>query len=503
LLAAAVFLFARFRSHAPLSFYQDDAFYYFQIARNLAWHHVSSFDGIHLTNGYHPLWMMLLVVLNLLASGKTFFVLVQTVAFASFVVSFLAARSLFRIISSDRMLTQAAASAVALQCLLLQSGMEVTLTLPLVLSLCCIRLRPHFHWTPRNATGYGLLCALVVLSRIDSIIFIAMLFLLDFALERPPDGRAWISRGYALLSCAVPLLLYFLSNRALFHVWMPISGQAKQLRLHHTFSLATIGPSLGPISFPFQVFIVYPTLCVPLLCIARLLKARGLELRPALLAVSISLIAFPFVQFPAFWTLSDWPIWPWYLYSFPLAATGCLLLLFSPSSAAQPVPRTSFALFLQTVVTLLFVVIAWTGTIDRDDNRTSWYLFAKDIEAFSKTHNGIYAMGDCAGTTGFLLHQPLIQLEGLVMDLPFLQNIRQQRNLNQVLESYGVRYYVTIRANLAGACYQTVEPILAGPDSPHMRGSFCQTPVAMYPHGDKTVYIFVLQPSSAALAASR
>ena len=39
----------------------DDAFYYFQLARNLAAGHFSTFDGgITQTNGYHPLWMLLL-----------------------------------------------------------------------------------------------------------------------------------------------------------------------------------------------------------------------------------------------------------------------------------------------------------------------------------------------------------------------------------------------------------------------------------------------------------
>src|SRR5262249_52993687 len=36
-------------------FLSDDAFYYFQIARNAAQGHGFSFDGIHPTNGFHPL----------------------------------------------------------------------------------------------------------------------------------------------------------------------------------------------------------------------------------------------------------------------------------------------------------------------------------------------------------------------------------------------------------------------------------------------------------------
>jgi len=39
----------------------DDAYYYFGVARNLAAGHGSTFDGIHSTNGYHPLWCWLLV----------------------------------------------------------------------------------------------------------------------------------------------------------------------------------------------------------------------------------------------------------------------------------------------------------------------------------------------------------------------------------------------------------------------------------------------------------
>ena len=46
---------------APFALTFDDAFYYFGIARNVAEGHGSTFDGINLTNGYHPLWMLLSV----------------------------------------------------------------------------------------------------------------------------------------------------------------------------------------------------------------------------------------------------------------------------------------------------------------------------------------------------------------------------------------------------------------------------------------------------------
>ena len=41
----------------------DDAFYYFNTARHFAQRGFSSFDGLHFTNGYHPLWFLCCVPL--------------------------------------------------------------------------------------------------------------------------------------------------------------------------------------------------------------------------------------------------------------------------------------------------------------------------------------------------------------------------------------------------------------------------------------------------------
>ena len=40
------------------SFESDDAYYYFQIAHNIASGYGSSFDQITKTNGFHPLWLL-------------------------------------------------------------------------------------------------------------------------------------------------------------------------------------------------------------------------------------------------------------------------------------------------------------------------------------------------------------------------------------------------------------------------------------------------------------
>ena len=59
--AFAWYMLARFDLINLISNTHDDAFYYFQIARNLAEGKFSTFDGgITRTNGYHPLWLFLI-----------------------------------------------------------------------------------------------------------------------------------------------------------------------------------------------------------------------------------------------------------------------------------------------------------------------------------------------------------------------------------------------------------------------------------------------------------
>ena len=48
-------------------FVRDDAYYYFKVAQNVAEGNGSTFDGINITNGYHPLWMLVCIPIFALA----------------------------------------------------------------------------------------------------------------------------------------------------------------------------------------------------------------------------------------------------------------------------------------------------------------------------------------------------------------------------------------------------------------------------------------------------
>lgn len=48
-------------------FVRDDAYYYFKVAQNITEGNGSTFDGINITNGYHPLWMIICIPIFALA----------------------------------------------------------------------------------------------------------------------------------------------------------------------------------------------------------------------------------------------------------------------------------------------------------------------------------------------------------------------------------------------------------------------------------------------------
>lgn len=51
--------------------FMDDAFYYFQVAYNIAHGYGSTFDRLHPTNGYHPLWLIVLIPVYILVNDKS------------------------------------------------------------------------------------------------------------------------------------------------------------------------------------------------------------------------------------------------------------------------------------------------------------------------------------------------------------------------------------------------------------------------------------------------
>ena len=471
------FLFAPFRTAAYPDVFEDDFFYYLVTAKHILAGQGSTFDGIHPTNGYHPLWMLVCIGMAALFHGRALFVAFSLLIAALVLWSYRSVSVCLRQYTSP-FAAQCVAAFLAINFVLLTGGMEIALAVPLLFFLCRYRLL-HFAWRPAQALVYGLLAAAAVLARLDCALFVVLLAGLDLALS---SDVAWRTRARAIgpfVAGMSPVLAYLVFNRVVFGSAMPISSHAKQMRFHHTFTPLPLHAVFNSF-FPEISTLTRPILLALCVSVALLVfRGRG-RLERGQRGLVWALLLFLPVHLGILSFTSDWPVWRWYLYPFLLCGLGAAMVLLTRKEQVL-VRRYPYTGLLGA---LLFLFAAWhitafnlwdTGTLR--SGKYSFYFAAKDLAGFAAAHPGVYAMGDRAGMVGYYLPAPLIQTEGLMMDKGFLENIRTQRNLRDVLRQYHVRYFIATNPVPRQGCLLVREPIQGGPDVPHMQGVFCSRPV--------------------------
>ena len=472
-----------------LSNVEDDLFYYIVVAQQLLAGHGSTFNGMVATNGYHPLWLLVITAMQPMAGGLNQLIQgVYVLICASVLATYLLAKGIFRQFISTRAVPELLALLMAVVAAdFLQTGMEIVLAIPLGLFLVLRVLKAGANPTPKEIFLCALLAAMTVLARLDGAFFVLLLAVF-LACDRSLRRSMTSKHAIALLAGMLPLLIYFAINLTFFHSLMPVSGQAKQLRLTHH-------PSLTVFTWRWLNDWQRVLLPLPLIGIAWL-SLRYRRLAPRSRATLLAMMAFPYLQFGVLSLLSDWPSWPWYFYSFVIASCGALAILAGDKTrlravnswGARPLIAALSALALLAVVHLHHRFFRAMEGMPRES-----VLTADFVHHFAASHPGTYAMGDRAGAVAAMMGNPVVQTEGLVMDEDFLVHIRRQENLLDILRSYGVRYYVATSgyrpivvtavehgAPVASGCFIAREPLLAGPDSPEMEAPLCFPPVATY-----------------------
>lgn len=471
---------------------QDDFFYYLVIAQNIVHGYGSTFNRLVATNGYQPLWLWVITALSFFTSNpKVILGFLAVSDFAASVATFLLSYKLIRRTGVRPLLVFALTTLVTVTSLaLFYKGMEVTVTVPVMLAV--LYLFTDLEWLERSASHtflFGLLLSAMVLSRIDTLILGFLLLagvLLSGDLRRRLRPALWLG----LLAGLLPVLLYFVSNHIFFGVWFPISGMAKQIKF-----------SARPSLMPFESLVLHPS--PPLLIFFVVLLGAfatypgiAKRLKPAEQVGFLAVLSFPFVYYAALSFISDWSLWAWYWY--PLRTGLCVSFVFF--CLAIPASRYLQKNWVCAVLVLAGLSIValqgWTRTqLDIDEA-------GRDVRSFSTTHHGIYAMGDRSGRVGYMIADPLVQTEGLVMDRKFLDYLKAQVPLRVALRAYNVRYYIATAYKPFTGCFEAAEPYQAGALSAHMRDEFCEAPVARFQEHTRQTLIFDLDPQAPANAAA-
>jgi hypothetical protein len=213
-----------------ISYVPDDSFYYFQLASNFIKGLPSSVDGIHLTNGYHPLWVWnigpimllkdidptlavkaVLIYASLLSVGTAvaIYFIVREIGGPRWVGLFAYAVYLF---TPSIALEDASGEPSGL------SNLLITLS-----ALVLIRIAKGADFGRLRAAGFGALLGLVVLARTENILFaLVFLILLYLWSRRKECVNVWITAAAGLLLIA-PWVIW---NMAVFGTVIQVSAVA-------------------------------------------------------------------------------------------------------------------------------------------------------------------------------------------------------------------------------------------------------------------------------------
>lgn len=232
-----------FHDHAGLML--DDGYYYLKIAQSIAHSMGSTFDGVNPTNGYHPLWLLSLVpvfwltldsdVANILAA------VLQTIFFAgSSAAVYLALRLKARPL--------AAALGVSLWVLFCYpysvSGVEYSLHLLLITWTAYFYLSRFACGNPHTKSFFvlGVLCALTILARLDTVLLAGSIGLFLLAVEwraRDVNGRLLRLSAF-FIPVTITCLVYVGANLVLFGHAVPLSGEVKRAWSEYLLTLDPI-----------------------------------------------------------------------------------------------------------------------------------------------------------------------------------------------------------------------------------------------------------------------
>ncbi len=188
----------------------DDAYYYFKVAKNIASGLGSTFDGIGLTNGYHPLWLIICIPIFWLAKFDLVLPLRILVMVAALISGFTGIL-LYRLVSKRLSNLTGIFTAmfwcfyIGVHAIVTAGGMESGISaLFIVWLLYRISLVDHTSekkWIQPKFIITGLIAAFAIMSRLDNI-YIAVIAGAWLLFDNSKT-KSWLVLDIA----AIPLLL--------------------------------------------------------------------------------------------------------------------------------------------------------------------------------------------------------------------------------------------------------------------------------------------------------
>ncbi len=448
-------------------FMVDDSFYYLEIARNISMGKGTTFDGLHATNGFHPLFQFLIVPVFWITRDSEAAIRILKVLEA--LIFSAGAVLLYRLML--RLAPGRAAAWVAVGLLYLPGpwahplakgvfiGMESGLNFMMILLLVSVWVE---SFSEQKARGfffvYGLVIALAFLARLDNIILIAALAAghVYFLRKRSsPEVPGLLVAAALSLAVAGPYLLW---NYANFHSIVPISGRINFM-LSQQISRDLLSQGWLPwlentawFIFRFKAVAVLPwcgLILVPLVFLLRRLLVQTPHGKGQMDPVSAALLCILWVSsvirisyYAAFQQYPRSDLFWYYVQEVVLIAVCGGLLggwLFERFKIRRPAALGRAAALALMVFSL--------GAILTTKPILEWEVASLDATTVVKqlvAADDILGAKD-AGVLGYFLPNPVVNLDGMVNDGRFYEYLEDGRAAEYVREE-DIRYLVNLAA---------------------------------------------------------
>ena len=451
---------------------EDDAFYYFQIAYYLSEGKFSTFDGgITQTNGYHPLWLLLITPFYWVFDKET-----ALFAIKAFEIM-LVAGGVALIAVAARLARLPWILLFALLPILYQTGglllgLEAAAAL-FMLGLLFLALllyaRNPGRWTwPLAVVAFALPWARLEYIAI-SLSATALMLLLECSRRERTDGASWRAALIPSFRALVPIisavagiLTYFAYNKLVFGGIAPVSGASKRAWSQEKWEseggyslFQNFREVLQIPAFNYEALLAALAICAGFLLawwLARRYRSREDWLPLVFLAGVFSLAAEHIAKF-AQTVLQVHPAWGGYIWYFvpaylmlalavPLicyVAIHFLRRLIGPRSARGASVLCGVIVFSGAV--LLFTKADFTGPfrwVDRSSQSThrDWELTSYvDMQVVNRALPEDSVIGSTdAGVIGYFSRFPVVNLDGLVNSYDYLRAINASKDGSVILK---------------------------------------------------------------------
>lgn len=405
----------------------DDAYYYFQLARNAAYGLGTSLDGINHTNGFHALWMVILIGVYKIFPVSVGINVALTVSavLGGFSIVILG-KLLRRLLITDGWLVICLGLIVLNPWLTLQwvNGLETTVATLALVSFWyyVIKIWQEKHLTPKSLIIVSVLASLAALGRTDAVIIVApvLIWLWWKSSCHVGIGRWLVNAGVMIAAVLIIQAPWIIWNYQNFGTLMQSSGQSFSYTNHqlllipqgHSLIIYIKGIILGSwnaVKIAWQTFtspLVYLIALIYLILIRFKLKTAAWALPLAGLVVCLGLGV---ILHLAVHGAIRWAVRPWYFVPLIIFIVIMIGYLSSGLPKIKSNKIISYSLIIMSILSFLAGV---PRVLAEYNNQAGMYQAAQWLkqnisvnEKVGSFNSGIYA---------YFSNRTIINLDGLV-----------------------------------------------------------------------------------------